>query len=231
MKPINETSQDTSENSPDKPHTVDLTLHFTPKWAVMIGILAIGVLYFLLPEDLTIGPSWLLLAIVGVLLLPLVLSRLVHYHMSHHTARLITLAILGIVTLALASGVGLLILTLAKRHASTLLQSAAILWSLNILVFALWYWEIDGGGPLKRHLSGHQAADFLFPQQADGDPGGWVAHFVDYLFLAFNTSTALSPADTFPLTRTAKGLMMIQALISLSIIVFLAARAVNILGS
>lgn len=229
MKPINETSQDASENSSDKPLRVNLTLHFTPKWAVMIGILAIGVLYLLLPDEYTIGPSWLLLAVIGVLLLPYIISSLTHYHLPHTTARLIALVILGLVTLALVSGVTLLIVTLPSRRGSTLLYSAVILWSLNILVFALWYWEIDCGGPIKRHMSGHQAVDFLFPQQVDGNPKGWVPLFVDYLFLAFNTSTALSPADTYPLTRRAKGLMMIQAVISLSIIVFLAARAVNIL--
>jgi uncharacterized membrane protein len=106
---------------------------------------------------------------------------------------------------------------------------AALLWFFNILVFALWYWELDGGGPWKRHLSGHQAADFLFPQQVSGN--SWVPHFLDYLFLAFTGATALSPADTFPLSRLAKTLMMIEAILSLTVVAVLAARAVNILGS
>jgi hypothetical protein len=112
-----------------------------------------------------------------------------------------------------------------------LLGSAAVLWSVNILVFALWYWEIDGGGPAKRHQSGHQAADFMFPQQVNGNDGSWAPHFLDYLFVAFTGATALSPTDTFPLTRPAKTLMMIEALLSLTVIGLLAARAVNILGS
>ncbi len=112
-----------------------------------------------------------------------------------------------------------------------LLRSAALLWGFNILVFALWYWEIDGGGPYKRHLAGHQATDFMFPQQADGNKTGWVSHFFDYLFLAFTGATALSPADTYPLTPLAKALMMMEAVLSMTIIVLLAARAVNILGS
>ncbi len=106
-----------------------------------------------------------------------------------------------------------------------------LLWSFNVLVFALWYWEVDGGGPLKRHLSGHQAADFMFPQQAKGNTSGWAPHFLDYLFLAFTGATALSPADTYPLTRTAKALMMIEAIISVTVIVILVGRGVNILGS
>ena len=139
---------------------------------------------------------------------------------------------LGIVTLALAISILLLIISLpTNKHATDLLGSAAVLWSVNVLVFALWYWEIDGGGPWQRHQAGHQAADFMFPQQANGNDGSWAPHFLDYLFLAFTGSTALSPADTFPLTRPAKTLMMIEAMLSLTIIVLLAARAVNILGS
>ena len=106
---------------------------------------------------------------------------------------------------------------------------ATILFAAIIVVFALWYWEIDGGGPYARHLKGHQAADFMFPQQVNRNDGSWAPYFLDYLFLAFTGATALSPADTFPLTRKAKGLMLIEAVLSMSIIVVLAARAVNIL--
>jgi uncharacterized membrane protein len=127
--------------------------------------------------------------------------------------------------------VALLIITLAiDKNAVTLLREATVLWCINILVFALWYWELDGGGPLERHQCGHQAADFLFPQQANGNPQQWVPHFLDYLFLAFTTATAFSPTDTMPLTRTAKASMMIEAILALTILVLLAARAVNILG-
>ncbi len=126
-------------------------------------------------------------------------------------------------------GVALFVLTLpTDRHATNLLRAAALLWSFNILVFALWYWEVDGGGPWKRHLAGHRAADFLFPQQAAGER--WVPHFLDYLFVAFTGATALSPADTYPLTRRAKALMMVEAVLSLMVIGILIARAVNILG-
>src|SRR5437660_10385098 len=150
------------------------------------------------------------------------------WNLSHTARRILVLVPLGISTLALVVGVVLFILTLpTDKHGTNLLRSAALLWSFNILVFALWYWEIDGGGPWKRHLSGHHAADFLFPQQAHGK--SWAPHFLDYLFLAFTGATALSPADTNPLTRTAKMLMMLEAMLSLTIIGLLVARAVNIL--
>jgi hypothetical protein len=136
------------------------------------------------------------------------------------------------VTAGLAISIALLVITLpTNRHANTLLSSAALLWCSNILVFALWYWEIDGGGPHRRLHSGHQASDLMFPQQLDGNKAGWVPQFVDYLFVAFTGATALSPTDTYPLTRKAKTLMMIEAMLSIIIIILLAARAINILGS
>lgn len=200
-----------------------------PIWEAIIGILAAGILYLALPEQLIVGPTWLLLAIEIVLLLPVVITLLTGRGLSQKAMRAFILVLLGILTLALAIGVTLLISTLSKNtHGNILLRSAALLWCSNVLVFGLWYWQLDGGGPLKRHLSQHQAADFMFPQQAEGNTSGWVAHFVDYLFLAFTGATALSPADTYPLTRPAKGLMMVEAILSMTIIIILVGRAVNI---
>lgn len=231
MKSTNETEAVASSDQKQKPDTGQKQIKIAPRWAAIIGLLAIGVLYLFLPQRLRIGPNWLLLAIEVVALLPLVVSMLTKRRFSHFTMRVYALILLGIVTLALAVGIILLVISLPTyKRATDLLGSAAILWIVNILVFALWYWEIDGGGPVKRHMSGHQAADFMFPQQANGNDGSWAPHFVDYLFLAFTGATALSPADTFPLTRHAKTLMMLEAFLSLTIIVLLAARAVNILG-
>ncbi len=160
---------------------------------------------------------------------PLIIDILIAWDLSHKARRILVLIPLGTSTLALILGVVLLIRTLpTDTHATNLLRSAALLWSLNILVFALWYWELDGGGPWKRHLSGHHAADFLFPQQVNGK--SWEPHFLDYLFVAFTGATALSPADTYPLTKTAKTLMMLEAVLSLTMIGILVARSVNILG-
>ena len=228
MKTTNEPQTTGNEAAPNK-HTII----FNPRWAVIFGILAIGLLYLALPESLTLGPSWLLLAIEVVLLIPLIFIGITRRPTPRITIRLFALAVLAAVTLGLAVSIALLVYELLydKVKPNFLLRSAALLWCTNILVFALWYWEIDGGGPHKRHVSGHQAADFMFPQQADGNKTGWVPEFVDYLFVAFTGATALSPADTFPLTRPAKLLMMAEAMLSLIIIVLLAARAVNILGS
>jgi uncharacterized membrane protein len=200
-----------------------------PGVTALIGILLTGLLYLVLPAHLTIGPNWLLLVVEVVFVVPLAVDVLSAWNLSHTVRRMLVLIPLSVSTLALIVGVTLLIFTLpTDSHATNLLRTAALLWSFNILVFALWYWEVDGGGPWKRHLAGHRAADFLFPQQASGEH--WAPHFLDYLFVAFTGATALSPADTYPLTRLAKMLMMCEALLSLTIAAILIARAVNILG-
>ena len=114
------------------------------------------------------------------------------------------------------------------------MRSATLLWVTNILVFAIWYWRLDAGGPHYRDVRGeHTTGAFFFPQMMDGapieNPGPWTPRFVDYLFLAFNTSTAFSPTDTAILSRWAKVLCMLQALISLSIVAILASHAVGML--
>lgn len=201
------------------------------RWAPIGGTLVIGIIYLLLPAHLQIIPGWIPLALEIVLLSPLVYSALTRRKLHHMATRVITLIVLGLVTAMLASGVALLVITLpGNTHAQTLLQAAALLWVTNVLVFSLWYWEIDGGGPLKRHLSGHKATDLMFPQQVDGNTSGWVPLFFDYLFVAFTGATALSPTDTYPLTPRVKLLMMIEALISIAIIILLVGRAVNILS-
>ena len=226
MKPVNETEQPivSTELTTSSHHRAGMR----PRWLAVVAVVFIGIIYALLPSNLrVIEPNWLLLVIEAALILPILLT---YRKLSHTTIRLFILILLGIITLALAAGITLLVVTLPKNSQGlVLLRSAVLLWIFNILVFALWYFEIDGDGPYQRHLSKHKAADFMFPQQADGNTTGWVPLFVDYLFLAFTGATALSPADTFPLTRKAKVLMMLEAIFSMVIIVLLAARAVNIL--
>ena len=144
----------------------------------------------------------------------------------------------SIVTVDMVWSLGLLVaaLPLHKESPKDLLRSAAALWITNMLVFASWYWRLDAGGPRARELRGvHTDGAFLFPQMTlrhQGKPQGeqpWSPGFVDYLFLAFNTSTAFSPTDSPVLSSWAKILMMIQALISFATVALLAARAVNIL--
>jgi hypothetical protein len=229
MKPVKKTQQDRLAHVVRDADSNDAEEVVIPSVAALIGILLTGLLYLVLPPNVIIGPNWLLLLVEGVSVVPLVIDFMTAWDLSHTARRMLVLVPLGVSTLALVVGVALLILTLpTDKHATNLLRAAALLWSFNILVFALWYWELDGGGPWKRHLSGQRATDFLFPQQAAGEH--WVPHFLDYLFLAFTAATALSPAETYPLTRLAKVLMMLEALLSLTVVGILISRAVNILG-
>jgi hypothetical protein len=205
-----------------------------PHWPAIVAILADACLYLALPPALSVGPPWLLLAVVGFLLIPIAIA---HWRGNLAITRVLTLVANGVITVAMIASLAFLIEGLPKhREASeVLLRSAVGLWMTNILVFALWYWRLDGGGPHERaRLKGMLNSAFLFPQmlqQAEGRKArtDWSPEFVDYLFLAFNTSTAFSPTDTAVLTPGAKLGMMAQSLISLTIIVLIAARAVNIL--
>ena len=228
MKSVKKTQQESSDQVMHQLASNDPEESVVPGVITLVSLLLTGLLYFVLPPKVIVGPNWLLLVVEAVILLPVLLDIVTPFDLSHAARRMLVLVSLGMSTLALVISVTLLILTLpADTHATNLLRSAVLLWLFNILVFALWYWELDGGGPWKRHLSEHQAADFQFPQQAHG--GSWAPHFLDYLFLAFTGATALSPAETNPLTRTAKTLMMLEAVISLTLIGLLVARSVNIL--
>jgi len=187
--------------------------------------------YLALPEPLSVGPSWLLLAVIVLLLIPIVVSD---RRGDHNVTRILTFIANGIITIAMVASLIHLVQGIPE-HLETpraLLRSAGALWIANILVFALWYWKLDAGGPLRRERPGGLSnGSFLFPQMLsrEGQDSVWTPHFVDYLFLAFNTSTAFSPTDTAVLSRWAKLGTMVQSLISLMIVVLLAARAVNIL--
>ncbi|MBF6589656.1 MAG: hypothetical protein IVW57_03875 [Ktedonobacterales bacterium] len=196
------------------------------------GALLVGVLYYALPEGLSLGPRWLLLVLVLVLLLPpLVVVVGMRTVLPFRVARGLALVLMGVLAAAQVGSLALLVTHLPRfTRGGQLLGPAGVLWGINVLVFAVWYWEIDGGGPVKRQLKQHEAADFLFPQQLRDNKTHWAPGFVDYLHLAFCFATALSPADVVPLTHRAKLLMMAEALISLLIVVLLVARSVNILS-
>lgn len=207
-----------------------------PRWPAFVAIVAVGGLYAALPETLTIGPRWLYPSLVLILLVPTIGS----YHAGKHALNTIfSFAVDGLLTAGLIVSVILLVAALpyGEETSLQLLLSAASLWVTNILVFALWYWRLDAGGPHQRDESlRHTAGAFLFPQmgltpEALGEIGqqDWSPNFVDYLLLAFNTSTAFSPTDVAALVRWAKILMMLQSVLSLLIIALLAARAVNII--
>lgn len=202
-----------------------------PRWPAFVAMLAAGGVYLGLPEPFTVGPSWLLLAVVAILLIPIAVS---HRRGHYNVTRILTFGANGVITLAMIASLVVLIQGIPQHRDPplTMLRSGGALWLTNVLVFALWYWKLDAGGPLGRERSrGNLQSSFLFPQMLTRkatDPS-WSPEFVDYLFLAFNTSTAFSPTDTAVLSRRAKAGMMLQSIISLAIVVVVAARAVNVL--
>jgi hypothetical protein len=207
-----------------------------PRWPVVVALLAVSAVNLALPSALSPGPDWLVLVLVALLETP---AMTLHHFRRYKSALCFGFVALGVVTLAMVISLILLIrgLLLHQETPGQLLLSSALLWVSNILVFASWYWRLDAGGPYQRDLEGaHTDGAFLFPQMVL-DPvlreqmgeQDWSPGFVDYLFLAFNTSTAFSPTDVPVLSRWAKVLMMLQASISLATLALLAARAVNIL--
>jgi len=203
------------------------------RWPATIAVLLVGGLYLLISDRYSVGPSWLVLAFGVALIIPFWLAR---HGGRPDLAHRLAIAVNGLLTLAVAASAALLVvrLTQGKTQSLELLRDATLIWVANIVTFALWYWSIDGGGPARRHPGRHASTDFAFPQQQQDDDGlveGWSPTFLDYLFLAFNTSTAFSPTDTMVLSRPAKLLLMAQSTISLTVVAVLAARAINTIGS
>jgi hypothetical protein len=215
-----------------------------PRWHAGLAVAGALVLYVTLPPKLIIGPVWVLPLVLLLILLPLmIVSPRRHQELPWQRA-------LSIVHIAVLNGfnVATIIMLfswqLSIRHhkhltGEELLVAAIQIWLTNIIVYALWFWELDGLGPEARTHTTYGKeplrADFLFPQMAFEEETrlkmNWKPQFVDYLFLAFTNATAFSPADTFPLTRFAKVLMMAESLTSLVTISIIAGRAVGILGS
>lgn len=207
-----------------------------PRWQALLAFVAVGAIYLALPRSLIVGPTWLLPSLISILLVPTVIS---HRLGKLEFNRILGFAISSLITAALIGSVVLLVHALPshKEPPLELLFSAALLWLTNVIVFALWYWRIDGGGPTRRHeRKEFGSGSFLFPQmqipsgeRSQFSCSDWRPHFVDYLFIAFTQSSTFGPTDAPLLARWAKILAMIQIFISLSIVVLLISRAVGAL--
>ncbi len=207
-----------------------------PVWPGILAVLVAAVLNVFLPETLAAGPGWLAVSVIAAMSAICILMPAGPHHWAHQA---LGHASSGLVTAALCYSLWKLIEALLYKssvNGADLLRGALILWSINIVLFGTWYWRLDAGGPHRRSARFHSEGAFLFPQMSLDEAARqaarltrWRPAFIDYLFLAFNTSTAFSPTDTLPLSRWAKVLMMIQASISLTILAVVAARAVNII--
>jgi uncharacterized membrane protein len=208
--------------------------HREPRWPASVATLAALILYLTLPAKLTIGPVWLIPGGEAVLLLFLTLN-FPNRELEERVDRLLSIAVIAVINAANVVSLGLLVHALVigtKADGRSLIFAAVQIWLTNVLVFALWYWELDRGGPGERTHPQHREPDFLFPQMVtpEAAPPRWSPGFLDYLYVAFTNATAFSPTDTMPLTPMAKVLMGVQAGASLLTIAVVAARAVNILG-
>jgi uncharacterized membrane protein len=202
-----------------------------PFWPALAAVAGALGLYVTLPHRLTMGPSWVLPILEALLLAPLALTT-PHRRAGESTRiRRLAVMLIGVIGAGNAVALGLLVhflLAGGRASGTDLLVSAITIWLTNVLVFALWYWELDHGGPARRAAARGGRGDFLFPQELLPEP--WAAGFVDYLYLSFTNATSLGPTDTMPLSSRAKLLMLLQALVSLLTLVLVAAHAVNALG-
>jgi uncharacterized membrane protein len=214
--------------------TKQLLERHDPFWAPQLVVASAIALDLSLPERLTLGPSWLLPSVEAVLLAGLLIAspnpKLRHSPLRRQFA----IALIGLVSLVNTISVVLLchyLLRGGKAGGHALILAGIVLWVTNVLLFGLWYWEFDGGGPLRR-LEQATLPDFLFPQMTDPRwaPPDWKPTIVDYMYVSFTNASAFSPTDTMPLTHTAKWLMTGQSLTALVTIGLVVARAVNILG-
>ena len=207
-----------------------------PFWPAQLTVLAAILLSLNLPSKLTIQQVWLIPAIEGVLLVGLVLTTPWIPARHHHNRRWVGIGLVALVTASNVVNLGLLVYELLLGGKGTgngraLILAGVEIWVTNVLLFTVWYWQLDRGGPLARMLEDCPPPDFLFPQMTEQALGGmdWRARYVDYLYTSFTNATAFSPTDTMPLSAQAKMLMAVQSLASVITIGMVFARAVNIL--
>ena len=224
----------------------------TDFWLARGAILVIVMLQIGIVNDLAIGPRWLAPGLELALLIPLSLAtawtltrargastdaQWASINRHRRKVRRLAFVLTAICTLMNFGALARLIAAILAGHAGTgktLLLDATNIWATNVVIFALWFWSLDRGGPAAGGIISEAQSDFLFTQQQTGVDReqfkDWSPGFIDYLFLAFTNATAFSPADTFPLTTRAKLLMMAEAVISLCTIAIVASRAVGILS-
>lgn len=221
--------------SPTSGPTPARTPPLESRWPATAAIAVALLFYLVLPPNLVVGPRWILPVLELAAAIPLALTGTERRVRHSSTIRGATMVLIGLISVANLVSLGLLVHYLVEGGNVTgndLVRSAFAVWGTFVIAFSLWYWELDGGGPVSRHQNAECNHDFLFAQQASPDvfPEVWLPNFVDYLYLSFTNCTAFSPTDTMPLTTWAKLLMMVQSAAAFVTVALVAARAVNILS-
>ena len=204
------------------------------RFPIVIVVMIVIFLQYALPDELAMGiqhPICITEALLAIVLLALSPKRINKHHMP---TRILGLSLTTIMTISNTASAALLIGFLINGDAKDpnhLLLSGASIWLTNIIIFSLWFWDLDRGGPGARAEAKNQHPDFIFPQMSDPGyaPEHWHPNFFDYLYTSFTNASAFSPTDVMPLTRWAKMLMMVQSLTSLLTVGLVVARAVNTL--
>jgi hypothetical protein len=212
--------------------------HGDPESAVpvRIAVLAVIAQQVAIPKSYTVVPRWPLIVLEVLLLVALFAIN--PRQMTRRTmfGRYATWVLLVAITIDNTANAVLLDARIisgeVSNNAAVLLGSGAAIFVTNIIVFGIWYWELDRGGPFARHVGERPYPDFLFPQMTTPNVAkpDWRPTFVDYLYVSVTNVMAFSPTDTMPLARWAKALMTLQALVALSTAALVISRAVNVLG-
>ena len=208
--------------------------HPEPRWPASASLVACAALYMVLTSRLVVGPRWLLPLLIVLPLIPLSLTKHRHPDESPWVRRL-TFALITIVTLANVVSMGLLIRQLLTTHVvqgRNLIYSAVAVWFTNVIIFGLWFWEVDRGGPHVRAGGKTGLPDLQFPQMENPTLAAphWQPRFFDYLYSSFANGTSFAPADSMPLSHRMKCLFLTESIVSFVTIAIVAARAVNILN-
>jgi len=245
---------------PDAPLSRPSPVHH---WTASLATLAALVLYLLLPRVIAVGPRWLIPALEAALIVILHLVRALRHSGEEVEVRVLIVAVIALISVANVISVCLLVDHLLYGgidKGRPLFYAAVSVWCTNIVVYSLWFWQLDRGGPVARAHGRERAPDFQFPQMlaapapvpapvpapmpapmpASGEPvptlpaptqgSPWAPTYFDYFYVALTNAAAFSPTDTMPLSRAAKALMSAESLVSIVTVGIVAARAVNILG-
>ncbi len=207
------------------------------RWPATAAVVVAIALQIVLPERVIrgLGPRWFIPVLEGLLLVALVIANPGRITRESIVLRRMSMTLIAVISVANVVALGELVNALLNPHTTSptgrsLVFASVPIWLTNVIVFGLWYWELDRGGPAARIRVNHRSPDFLFPQMAQpGCAVNWTPDFFDYLYTSFTNATAFSPTDTMPLTSWAKLLMMLQSLASLLTIALVVSRAVNIL--
>jgi len=204
-----------------------------PRWPASLAVAAAVALTVTLPNPLVFG-RWVLLGVEAVLVVPITIAFPLRHQDEPTIVRRMALVCVAVAEAANLISLGLLVQHILQGTGATgrqLVVAAIQIYLTNVLLFGLWFWELDRGGPGERMHPKHRQPDFLFPQMVtpESAPDNWAPSFADYLYVSFTNASAFSPTDTMPLTVAAKMLMLVEAAAAILTVAVVAARAVNIL--